>query len=313
MSKFKIAAAAVSAALLAWIVWTSNPAKLAQLLAEADKRYIAAALGVSVVSMAFRVLKWKFLVNAPFFTLLPVQLFGMTLSNFTPGKMGEPAKALLLKARTGIPVSKSLPSIVWERILDVIVLLAFATLFMFSVPLSGNLAVFSYLGVALFAAAMLAAALIIAKRSVGEKIFSVAGRLPFLRKASRDFVDTFYSVSFSRSSLAKSFTATAIPWALDALVLWLIVISLHQNIPYVLLMGVMSVSTIVGVASSLPGGIGSMETVASLLLSSLGMPGAIAITAVLLFRAATFWFGSAVGALSFLYLSRKLDMRAAMK
>ncbi|MBI4014802.1 MAG: flippase-like domain-containing protein [Candidatus Aenigmarchaeota archaeon] len=313
MSKFKIAAAAMSVALLAWIVWISNPAELARLLAEADKRYIAAALGVSVISMAFRVLKWKCLVGAPFFVLAPVQLFGMTLSNFTPGKMGEPAKALLLKARTGIPVSRSLPSIVWERILDVTVLLSFAALFMFNVPLSGSLAVFSYIGVSLFAAAMLFAASIIAKRSVGERMFSIAGRLPFLKKASNDFVNTFYSVSFSRSSLLQSFASTAVPWALDALVLWLALAALHQNVSYVMLMGVVAISTIIGVASSLPGGIGSMETVASLLLSSLGVPAATAIASVFLFRAATFWFGSAVGALSFLYLSRRLDVRAAMK
>ncbi len=313
MSKFKLAAAAISVALLAWIVWTSNPAELARLLATADKRYIAAALCVSVVSMAFRVLKWKFLVNAPFFILVPVQLFGMTLSNFTPGKMGEPAKALLLKARTGIPVSRSLPSIVWERILDVIVLLSFAALFMFNVPLSGNLAVFSYIGVSLFTIAMLIAGAIIAKRSIGEKIFSLAGRLPFLRKVSNEFINTFYSVSFSRSSLLQSFAATAAPWALDALVLWLAVASLHQSVPYVLLMGVVAISTIIGVASSLPGGIGSMETVASLLLTSLGVPATTAVASVLLFRAATFWFGSAVGALSFLYLSRRLDVRTAMK
>ena len=79
-------------------------------------------------------------------------------------------------------------------------------------------------------------------------------------------------------------------------------------VPITLLLGVISISTILGVASSLPGGLGSVEAISSLLLISLGVVNTEAVAVILVFRALTLWFGSFVGGLSFLYLNSKIDL-----
>ncbi|HLD83641.1 MAG TPA: lysylphosphatidylglycerol synthase transmembrane domain-containing protein [archaeon] len=310
MHKLKIIGGAASIVLLAAVIWLSNPEALFHTAAGANKIYIAAGLCVSVASVCFRVLKWKILVGVDYITLFPVQLFGMTVSNFTPGKAGEPAKALALKSVTGIPVSKSLPTIIWERVMDILVLLLLSVAFMHGAALSGDLLRFSYAGIGIFAAAFLLLLLVLTSRRFGEKFFGALRRFPPLKSLSRGFLETFYGTSFSKTTLAKSLIITAVPWVLDGVVLYLVLLSLGQNAAIISLAGIISISTIIGVASSLPGGIGSMEVVASLLLASLGIPSVTAVAAVLIFRAATFWFGSLLGALSFLYISRKYDMSA---
>src|SRR3989338_1387096 len=310
MKKLKIIASAASIGLLAAVIALSDPAALLRTASEANKAYIGAAFAVSALSVCFRVLKWKILVGVDYFTLFPVQLFGMTVSNFTPGKAGEPAKALALKTVTGIPVARSLATVIWERIMDILVLLVLSAAFMQGASLGGDLLRFSYAGMGIFAAAFLLLLLVLTSRRFGGSLFAMLRRLPPLKGLSSGFLETFYGTSFPKSVLAKSFLVTAVPWILDAFVLYLVLLSLGLEMPVIALAGVISISTIIGVASSLPGGIGSMEAVASLLLTSLGIAGVTAVAAILIFRAATFWFGSLLGALSFLYISRKYDMRA---
>jgi uncharacterized protein (TIRG00374 family) len=69
---------------------------------------------------------------------------------------------------------------------------------------------------------------------------------------------------------------------------------------------VLAFSTIVGAASSLPGGLGASEaSIAGMLLFTLALPQDTAATATLLIRFFTLWFGVALG-LAVLFSSRRL-------
>lgn len=308
MEKFKTVTALLSVILLATIVWFSSPIKLLETVSAANKMHILVAFVLSLVSIAFRVLKWKILIGVSYFRLFPVQLFGITLSNFTPGKVGEPVKCFLLRSLTGIPVSRSLPTVIWERAMDIIVLISFSILFLNAVSLSGEILRFSYIGVGIFFFFLITALFILTNENFGKKIFGLASVLPFLNKVDDSFITRFYVNKVENKTLLKSFVITTVPWLIDALILYIILLSLNQSLPIILLLGVIAISTIIGVASSLPGGIGSMEAVASLLLVSQTVEGTTAVATVLLFRAVTFWFGSFLGGLSFVYLSKKIDM-----
>jgi glycosyltransferase 2 family protein len=265
-------------------------------------------LGISILSLGLRVLKWKILVDVDYKTLIPIQLFGMTLSNFTPGKVGEPAKTLILRASTGTPVSKSLPTVIWERVLDIIVLLLLSSLFLQSATLTTDVLNFSYIGIGIFLAILVLAVSVLLHKGVGEKLFSLLRKLPLLKKINEDFIDSFYSNNFKKRKLIFSFIVTLGAWVLDSAILYLMLLSLGFEISILVLAGVIAISTIIGVASALPGGLGTSEAISSLLLISLGVPNVEAVAAVFLFRALSLWFGSFTGGLSFIYLSKKLDL-----
>jgi len=107
-------------------VW-AKPDLLVSTIAQSNPIPLLAAFCAATLVIFLRVFKWKVLVEGlGFKDAALTQLAGMTVDNFTPGKIGEPVKSLLLKQRTGVAVSASLPAIVWERILDVVIMVAFA-------------------------------------------------------------------------------------------------------------------------------------------------------------------------------------------
>jgi len=120
MRKYKLLMFLVSIIILAAVIVYSNPLAVADKLVTSDYRFVFLAFCISVFAISLGVLKWNILLNkVGYFELYPVQVLGYAVSNFTPGKAAEPAKAIVLKMRSNVPVAFSLPSIIWERIMDV--------------------------------------------------------------------------------------------------------------------------------------------------------------------------------------------------
>jgi uncharacterized protein (TIRG00374 family) len=313
MKFLKIAVTAVSFAILAALIAYADPAKLVPILSNARLEIIAGALGLSVISMMLRVAKWKALLGkASFGALLPIQMLGMTISNFTPGKMGEPAKSLILKLRSGIDVSQSFPSIIWERVVDVLVLVVLAATAFAFLPLTGNLLILGALGMAAFLGLAMLALLVLHSKKVGLRLFGFARKFPILRNISEDFVKTFYEVRQGKKALVACLVLTAAAWLLDGVVFWLSFLAIGIQLDVALFPGILALATAVGIASSLPGGLGSSEVVLAALLGLLGVEAVFAVTGVLLARFLTFWFVTAVGGISMAYLGRKIDLRSAL-
>src|SRR3989338_10745099 len=112
----------LSFSILVTLIWFSNPQRLIDAVIDSKKEFIFYAFVVSSFNMILRITKWKILTNFSFRDIAPVHLFGVAVSNFTPGKIAEPFKALLMRAKKGVSVSSVLPSMAWERILDIVIL-----------------------------------------------------------------------------------------------------------------------------------------------------------------------------------------------
>ncbi len=304
---YKLVLFAFSALVFGVIIWVSNPAEIAKTISKADLIYVFIGLAVSTFSALLRVLKWHVLLSGVRFrSLLPVQILGVTISNFTPGKVAEPFKSVLLKAKENVSISSSMPSIVWERVVDVIVLILFSSLVILSV--SGELVFAAYMSIAIFTAVIFFAVLTVRSRNFGTKVFAILRKLPVLKKLSDDFVKNFYSEKIKKRRLAMCFLVTVLVWTLDGIVFHLSLLSVGINIGPVVLMGIMAISTLIGVVSFLPGGIGSSEFVMLLLLSHLGAQQPVALSGIILMRLLTLWYFTFLGYLSFLYLTRKLHL-----
>ena len=81
------------------------------------------------------------------------------------------------------------------------------------------------------------------------------------------------------------------------------------NIDLLLLVGIASLSFTIGIASSLPGGLGSTEIVMAILLGLIGIPEGIAIAAVFVSRLFSFWYVSLLGAVSFFHIGKKIEIK----
>ncbi|MBI2075707.1 MAG: flippase-like domain-containing protein [Candidatus Aenigmarchaeota archaeon] len=309
MRRYRVALFLLSLIILGLIILISNPAELARKLSLSNPFYIVLGLAVSTAANVFRVLKWSVLVNVKFLDLAPIQMLGMTVSNFTPGKVAEPAKTLLLKMKSGINVSQSLPSVIWERINDVVVLLLFSFVVIRFLPLSQNFLIVGWMSMLIFSAAVIMFLVILKNKHAGFMFFRFLRRLPVGNKLPGTFAGTFYKSRIRKRKIFLGTGLTLIAWTLEGLILYLSFVSLGVNPPDVaILAGMIALSALVGVVSTLPGGLGSFEAVMLLMIAPFGITGSTGVAGVLLYRFLSFWYAAFLGGLSFLYLTRKLNL-----
>lgn len=321
----KIYFLAPSIAILAAIIIYLNPMKLAETMVAADPIYVLAGFVCANIALFSRVMKWKSLIGKiSFAELAPIQFFGITISNLTPGKIGEPVKSIALKMSNGTPVSTSLISVIWERIFDVLVMMIFGIAGLYFIAPAEYLALITA-AMAFFSMLVAFLVFIMYNEKFGRKTFSILRRFPIMNKISDQFISNFYSNGkLSRISFACCFFWTFIAWLFDGIVFYLALVSLDAGAysfsslgdhatQIVIMTCILSVSILLGLLSSLPGGVGGTEAAMILILGVYGVSGAIAGSAVFLGRALTFWYSILLGYFSFVHLSRKIDVKEAIK
>lgn len=313
MRLYKLVPAAIAIIILGAIIVFANPVLLAGELIKSDIRYILLALAVSSVSAFFRVLKWAVLINVDVKKLFPIQILGLTISNLTPGKIAEPAKAVLLKMRHGTNVSMSLPSIIWERVNDLIILIALSAIAIQSLALEKNMLYIGFASIGIFAVMVLLFILLLKSERFGKRIFSGFSRFPVLNKISESFIDTFYRSRIRKRTILKGLLITVVPWILEGYIFYFSLLAIGIEAEPFRLAGIIALAVLVGVLSSLPGGLGSFEAVTILLLGLTGITGIKVIAGLILYRFLSFWYIAFLGWLSFLYLSRSLDVKSVLK
>lgn len=309
MKRYKLGMLAVSLVILLAIVIYANPVVIASHIAQSNYIFILAGFVVAFITIILGVLKWKVMLkDVGFFELFPVQVLGFTISNFTPGKAAEPAKAILLKIRKGIQVSSSLSSIIWERVSDIVAVILFSIIAITSLAV-GSFFWISAIGMAIFVAIIAVSFAVLYSRRFGMKLFRLVRKLPILRRLPENFMDSFYKVKIPKLRLAECFIIAFVTWAIEGIVLYLALAAFGVFISPLILIGIVSLSIVIGIASLLPGGLGTTEVVMIFLLSLVGVESSVAATAAIVFRFMTIWFVNLLGGLSFIYLSRKFDLK----
>jgi len=131
---------AVGTAVGALCLWAAlhdvNLAEVDQALDEFDLRWLLPALTVSAAIQVLRAWRWQIeltpLASLPFGLLWRVVSVAYMMINVLPFRLGEPVRPLLLSWKTGLPVSSIVGNWVFEKMMDmaVMVLLVHLTLLM---------------------------------------------------------------------------------------------------------------------------------------------------------------------------------------
>ncbi len=295
------------------VILYSDPSELAKVASGADFSFIILALAVSFLSLVLRVGKWWVLLDGvPFTRVFPIQIFGMAFSNFTPGKVAEPTKAILLKMDSGKSVARTLPTIVWERIFDLIVLILMALVGIFFFGLS-QYASLGFVAIGIFCTLIIVLLIAMRNKPFGIRIFNFFRRFPIIKRVSKDFIESFYETRMKTDRLFLSFLLTAGAWVLEGFILYYVLLSIGISLNPIMLVSLLALADLIAIASFLPGGLGTFEVVSVLFLGAFGIATPTAAAAIIIFRFASFWFSAFVGALCFIYLSRRINVRDVLK
>ncbi len=290
----------------AWFYF-SNPVKMLASIANANMLFVLSAVMLTIVSISLKAFRWQTLlkgikIRIPFSLAFSSFISGTAISLLTPGRVGEPVRGLILKKKTGAPFSETLPLIIIERVLDLIVALSFAIAGILTIGsmLSQEIQLFLKLSAA---ASMVALALVLAalfSEKFGRRLVGIFLKIPKTAKLKpkiEHVAESFYvsSRKIKPAAIIPVMALTILTWIIEGTILFFAIKSIGFDMSLIAAVEIISLTQIIGLVSSLPGGLGSVETVLTLLILPflLALPAASAAT--IIYRFASLWVGMAIG------------------
>jgi uncharacterized protein (TIRG00374 family) len=258
---------------------------------------VPAILGLVLLSYAGRFFRWLYYlkvlkVSVPLGINAAIFASGLSMT-ISPGKLGEVLKSVFVRQASGAPVARTAPAVVAERATDGTGMVAWGFLGAFALNLSPATMVV-FLAVAIFGIAVL--------RSKRLSLLAerVLNRLPLLGRFAPHLHDFHASSNelLAARPLAVGTSISFLSWGLECLGVYLCAVGLGADRPFLFVVFVFAVSSLVGVLSMLPGGIGAVEAgLAGQFVAVAGLSAGIAVALTLLIRLATLWFATLVGIL----------------
>ncbi|MBI3966617.1 MAG: flippase-like domain-containing protein [Chloroflexi bacterium] len=280
---------------------------------------LTTALPLATASYLLRFVRWHLLASriVPGLDLRRSFLaqavgFGLTV---TPGRLGEVAKLYLVEQRTAVPIARSAPVFVVEKLAEGVgflalafgaglVLAASAGLSPGALASGSNWTRLAWVGLAL------GAAILVTLLTTRNTPLRIRVRLPFRRRAARSAVvrrlltvarrpiQEFVAGSWRLLGprlLVQVLLASLAARLCDAMVLYIVAQTLGFALSPIAAAFILGTSGTVGGLSMLPGGLGAVEASMAGLFGAFGAPASLAIGATLLTRALILWLWVALG------------------
>lgn len=256
---------------------------------------VPAILGLVALSYAGRFLRWVYYlsllkVSVPVGTNAAIFAAGLSMT-ISPGKLGEVLKSVFVRQVSGAPVARTAPAVVAERATDGTGMVAWGLLGALAFSFGPGVLVL-FLGITALGIAVLRS------RRLSMLAERVLSRLPLLNRLAPHLED-FHGASNELLGARPLIVGTVISflsWGLECAAVYLVAVGIGADLPFLMVVFVFAVGSLVGVGSMLPGGIGGAEaTLAGMFVAVGGLTGGTAVALTFLIRLATLWFATLIG------------------
>jgi len=273
--------------------------EMAAAFRKADYRYVPVAVGLSLLSLVFRAVRWKYLFRPikriKFMSLLSAASIGYFANSVMPARLGEIVRAYAIGMKEDISKTSSFATVVVARIYDgvTVLLLLFITLcrFSFSFP-----PWFRNVIIAAVIFYVLAIVFIILLRWRREKAFSIAshitGYLP--EKAQKGTIKMLNSfvigldvLKSARDALAAGFYSILV-WLPNAGVIYVLARSFDISLPFNGSMLILVIITLGIMIPSAPAFVGTIQYCSVIGLAFFGVARAQALSFSVVYHLCTF-------------------------
>lgn len=302
----------VSFSLLAALIYFSNPSKVFTIITNAKIEYIFLGLSFWLITAVMRSLRWRYLlgkldVRISFPGALKYYITGLFISNLSPAKSADPIRAVFLKKMEGESFSKGMASISLERILDLLAMITIAIPGLVLLTLSSNVVVWAWGAIGLYIFMISFFFYLLFSGDKLEKflgkfvsIFSFIPQIKRLgnkvEKFSGKLRESMRRYS-SKRTLATAFLWSLAVWILNFVPVWMAFYALGFEVPFTVVVTVLTLATLIGIITFLPGTLGSGEVLSVTMFSMLLTISVSGLTsAVILGRFLNFWVYAFVGA-----------------
>ncbi len=291
------------------MIYFINPYKFIEIFNNSNKYLLVLAFVFQLNALLLRTLRWKYIVgNIKFKDILPVEVSGLAAAAFSPVRSGDVVKAYLLKKQTKMPISKGLPTILWEEVTNAI---SFSSVALLSIAfLSRKMKLMFIVSIAIFGVGIFYIIKLLYSKNGVDKIANfieyILNKIKFIKikLISEDKIKMFKKTGrLKRKKLIYSFIYAILIAINDGTIFYIILKSLGVGVSYFHVIPLFCASVIIGsLIVFLPAGVGSVDGVLIALFSF--APIKTIMTAVLLFRIATLWFTGFLGIISYLFIKR---------
>ena len=260
-----------------------------------------AACGLASMNYVLRFLKWEYYLSVLGIRGIPKgESFLTFLSGFvltiTPGKVGEVFKSLILFQLRGVPIQRTAPIVVAERVTDLIGVIVIITAG--SLSFRGGL-IWAGIGAALVVTLLV----MVASPGLARWFLELLPRLPGpLGRAAaprvhkvEEALDRLRDLTTPRRLVWPTLLSIT-AWTSEGVALWVILGGFGVHAPLPLTAFFYATATLAGALLPVPGGLGVTDGLLEQQMARVGgVPTATAFAAMLLVRFATLWFAVGVG------------------
>jgi uncharacterized protein (TIRG00374 family) len=261
---------------------------------------------LSFLNYVSRFYKWDYYLKLIDVKISWIDSFSIFMSGLvmsvTPGKMGELLKAYLVKQITKVPVSKTAPIILAERITDFVslVIIALIGAYLF------DYGRFIVLGVGIF---FMMVIFIISNKKLALFLLSILGKIKYLKKFLTGIHSAYESsyILLRPKSLLLMTLLSFVSWGFECLGYYIILVNFNIEIPIMFLWASFSYSfaTIIGAVTFLPGGLGVTDGSLTFFIVDKNYPIDVAVASTFIIRVVTLWFAVLVGIISVTFYQKR--------
>jgi uncharacterized protein (TIRG00374 family) len=278
-------------------------------LAGFDYFLIPAILGLVSLSYMVRFTRWAYYlallrVRIPLRTNVAIFAAGLSMA-ISPGKLGEVLKSVFVKDIAGAPVARTAPAIFAERATDGTGMIAWGLIGALAFSIGPWLLL-------LFLALTVVGIAILRSKELSLFTEKALSKLPFLNNQAphmRDFHVASNELLAFRPLVITSIVSF-VAWGLECWAVYLCALGVGADKPFLVVVFIYAVSSLAGVLSMLPGGIGAAEaSLAGMFASVAELPGGLSVALTLVIRLATLWFATLIGVVGLLLVRRIVGKR----
>ena len=265
---------------------------------------VAWMLGLSLVNYALRAIRWQLFAEhlelpMPPAASIRIYIAGLAMGA-TPARAGEAIRLWLMRKQFGIRYRESGALMIADRTSDLNSLGLLAAI--------GASLTLDWPQLLVGAVIVLVALnMLAAQPAYGSAMAGWVYRLtrPRLRRplASIKRLLRLIAATYQPRVLLSSSLLGGLAWMAEGLAFGIVLASMGADVRMAAAIGIYSISSIVGAASTLPGGLGGFEGACVAMLIGQGVPAPVAIAATAVIRLGTLWFSILLG---FLFLPGSL-------
>lgn len=299
----------VSISLIILLILWIGPNNIINAFKTASWQLLLVALLIHLLAVGVRSLRWGFIINQPFEfkNNYIVKTIGLFAGNFSPMRTaGEVLNAVAGKKINEISLHEGLSAGLTERLFDFLIV---AFLLILSSIWIENMRIISILGAVLSLIMVLLVYFVNWRENASiwiyEKIHPLLCKLPINEEIMDNMYFKFTEGLKGMTGYTNSFTTNRnlivvlilafMSWILECLRLYIVFYAFNVEMSFMSVIVILILANVIGIASALPGGIGSIEVSLTGLFVLFGVPGALAGSIALADRLVSFWAVSVLG------------------